>query len=77
MALRLTSAVGDPENGVVLSGAVHNMVNLRGDPKNMVGLRGNVTVGGSKKTKVKKLKGALSNPIPLVMRSSEQFLFLL
>ena len=33
-------------------------------------------VGGSKKTKVKKLEGALSNPIPLVLRSSEHFLFL-
>ena len=33
-------------------------------------------LGGSKKTKVKKLEGALSNPIPLVLRSSEQFLFL-
>ena len=33
-------------------------------------------LGGSKKTKVKKLEGALSNPIPLVKRSSEQFLFL-
>ena len=34
-------------------------------------------VGGSKKTKVKNWKGALSNPIPFVKRSSEQFLFLL
>ena len=38
------------------------------------------TLGGStskgEKIKVKKLKGALSNPIPLVKRSSEQFLFL-
>ena len=39
-----------------------------------------VKIGGSthkgEKIKVKKLKGALSNPIPLVKRSSEQFLFL-
>ena len=34
-------------------------------------------LGGSKKTKVKNWKGALSNPIPFVKRSSEQFLFLL
>ena len=34
-------------------------------------------IGGSKKTKVKSWKGALSNPIPFVKRSSEQFLFLL
>ena len=40
----------------------------------------NLGLGGStfkgEKIKVKKLKGALSNPIPLVKRSSEQFLFL-
>ena len=34
------------------------------------------TLGGLKKNKVKNLTGAPSNPIPLVKRSSEQFLFL-
>ena len=36
----------------------------------------NKSVGGLKKTKVKNLTGAPSNPIPLVKRSSEQFFFL-
>ena len=40
MALRLTSAVGDPENGVVLSGAVHDMLDLRGNPGNLVVIGG-------------------------------------
>ena len=39
----------------------------------VVGLGPNL--GGLKNTKVKNLKGAPSNPIPLVKRSSEQFLF--
>ena len=41
---------------------------------NICYIRGSTYKG--EKTKVKKLEGALSNPIPLVKRSSEQFLFL-
>ena len=75
-------AVGALEGGngcsrLRLVGGSHTLLSPTLPPPDQCQLCPFPTLGGSKKTKVKNWKGALSNPIPFVKRSSEQFLFLL
>ena len=76
-------AWGSFEGSMLVCVDIGNILLAYWQPRYFIGIlavllyRGGGVLGGStykgEKNKVKKLKGALSNPIPLVIRSSEQF----